>query len=65
MKKEQDNIGIRSEKIRRLIGEMPGGFIRYGTVVIIAIFLILIIYVCSLPFPFGGGETIGARLLGR
>ena len=46
MKKEHDNIGIRSEKIRRLIGEMPGGFIRYGTVVIIAIFLILIIYVC-------------------
>ena len=39
-KKSSNEIELRSEKVRNLLGEIPSSLIRWGTVIIIAIFLI-------------------------
>lgn len=46
-KKSSEEIELRSEKVRNLLGEIPPSIIRWGTVIIVAIFLILL-----LAFPF-------------
>lgn len=38
-----DNIELRSEKVRKIIGDMPSGFIRYGITMITCILIIVII----------------------
>ena len=55
---EKDNIELRSEKVRNLIGEIPPSLIRWGTVVILLIFLLLLIALCCLPYPYTNGESI-------
>ena len=37
------NIELRSEKVRNLLGEIPPALVRYGTVIIVAIFLMLLL----------------------
>lgn len=59
MKKEKSNdIELRSEKVRELLGEVPPALVRWGTVLIVAIFLILLLAVCFMPYPYSHGETI-------
>lgn len=59
MKKEKTNdIELRSEKVRELLGEVPPALVRWGTVLIVAIFLILLLAVCFMPYPYSHGETI-------
>ncbi len=41
-----DKIELRSEKVRKIIGDMPSGFIRYGISIITCI-LILLLVICS------------------
>ena len=53
-----DNIETRSEKVRKLLGEKPSRIIRWGTVVITVIFILLIAAVLLLPYPYSNGETI-------
>lgn len=53
-----DKIEIRSEKIRKLLGEKPSRLIRWGTVIITVIFILLIAAVSLLPYPYSNGETI-------
>ncbi|MCH5239449.1 MAG: hypothetical protein J1F38_04445 [Muribaculaceae bacterium] len=55
---EKDNIELRSEKVRNLIGEIPPSLVRWGTVVIVLIFLLLLTALCLLPYPYSNGETI-------
>ena len=43
------NIELRSEKVRNLLGEIPPALVRYGTVIIVAIFLMLLLIVCFIP----------------
>lgn len=38
MRFKEDNIELRSEKVRKLLGEIPPSLVRWGTVVIVAIF---------------------------
>ena len=57
-KKSSNEIELRSEKVRNLLGEIPSSLIRWGTVIIIAIFLILLLVVCFMPFPYSNGESI-------
>ena len=45
-KKSSNEIELRSEKVRNLLGEIPSSLIRWGTVIIITIFLILLLVVC-------------------
>ena len=51
-------IELRSEKVRNLPGEIPPALVRWGTVVIVAIFLVLLIIVCFMPYPYSNGESI-------
>ncbi len=51
-------IELRSEKVRNLLGEIPPALVRWGTVVIVAIFLVLLIIVCFMPYPYSNGESI-------
>lgn len=56
-------IELRSEKVRNLLGEIPPALVRWGTVVIVAIFLVLLIIVCFMPYPYSNGESILQHLL--
>ena len=57
-KKSSNEIELRSEKVRNLLGEIPSSLIRWGTVIIITILLILLLVVCFMPFPYSNGESI-------
>ena len=56
--RQEDNIELRSEKVRNLIGEIPPSLIRWGTAVIVLIFLLLLTAICFLPYPYSNGESI-------
>ena len=53
-----DNMETRSGKVRKLLGEKPSRLIRWGTVIITIIFILLIAAVSLLPYPYSDGETI-------
>ena len=53
---ETDKIELRSEKVRKIIGDIPSGFIRYG-ISIIACLLIILFLICSF-IPFEGEKNI-------
>lgn len=64
MKKERfDDIELRSEKVRNLLGEMPPSLVRWGTVIIIVLFLVLLLIGCFMPYPYAQGESILQYLL--
>lgn len=58
-----DSIETRSEKVRKLLGDKPSRLIRWGTVIITIIFILLIAAVSLLPYPYSSGETIIEHLL--
>ena len=62
-KKRPSEIELRSEKVRNLLGEIPSSLVRWGTVIIVAIFLILLLVVCFMPYPHSQGESILQQLL--
>ena len=43
MNMENDNIELRSEKVRKLLGEIPPTLVGWGIVVIILVFVIFMI----------------------
>ena len=57
-KQRSGDIELHSEKVRNLLGEIPPALVRWGTVIIVAIFLILLLVVCFVPFPHSQGESI-------
>lgn len=64
MKKERfDDIELRSEKVRNLLGEMLPSLVRWGTVIIIVLFLVLWLIGCFMPYPHAQGESILQYLL--
>lgn len=58
-----DRIELRSEKVRKLMGEIPPSLIRWGTAVIVIVFLALLTAVCLLPYPYSDGESILRHIL--
>lgn len=62
-KKRPSDIELRSEKVRNLLGEIPPSLVRWGTVIIVAIFLILLLVVCFVPYPHSKGESILQHIL--
>lgn len=56
--KVEERIELRSEKVRKLIGEIPPSLVRWGTAIIVIIFIGLLAAVCLLPYPYSGGESI-------
>lgn len=57
-KKKSSELKLRSEKVRNLLGEIPPALVQWGTVIIVAIFLILLLVVCFVPYPHSQGESI-------
>lgn len=53
-----DKIELRSEKVRNLIGENPPILIRWGTTILVIVFIVLILVICFFPYPYSNGETI-------
>ena len=45
-----DKIELRSEKVRKIIGDMPSGFIRYGISIITCIIIFLLIICYYVPY---------------
>lgn len=67
MKKEDnthDRIELRFEKVRKLIGEIPPSLVRWGTAIIVIIFIALLAAVCLLPYPYSNGESILRHFIG-
>lgn len=61
-KQRSGDIELHSEKVRNLLGEIPPALVRWGTVIIVAIFLILLLVVCFVPYPHSQGESIFLHL---
>ena len=60
---KHDKIELRSEKVRELIGPIPKYLIRWGTIIIILVFLSLLAAICLLPYPYSHGESILYHLI--
>lgn len=58
-----DKIELRSEKVRKLIGEIPSSLVRWGTAIIAILFFVLLSAVCHLPYPYSNGESIVQHLI--
>lgn len=57
-KETHDRIELRSEKVRKLIGEIPPSLVRWGFAIIVIVFLGLVAAMCLLPYPYSDGESI-------
>lgn len=55
---KENDIELRSEKVRKLLGDIPPALVRWGNVIILAIFLVLLLVVCFMPYPYSQGESI-------
>jgi len=57
-KKTIKNLELRSRKVQNLLREIPHSLVRWGIVIIMAIFLTLLLTVCFMPYPYSNGESI-------
>lgn len=58
-----NNMELRSEKIRNLLGELPPVLVRWGTAIIAVIVLTLLAVVYLMPYPYSHGESILRHIL--
>lgn len=58
-----NNIELRSEKVRKILGEIPYSLVRWGIIIIIAIFLSLLLVGCFVHYPYSHGESIIQHIL--
>ena len=64
--RESDNIELRSEKVRNVIGKVPPRLVSLGTVVITIIVLALAVAFYKTPFPISievTGEVVSQRTI--
>ena len=62
--KESDNIELRSEKVRNVIGKVPPRLVSLGTIIITIIVLALAVAFYKIPYPISieaNGEVINQR----
>ena len=59
----QNKIELRSEKVRKLINEIPSSLVIWGTAIIAIILITLLTVICLLPYPYSDGETIIEHLM--
>lgn len=57
-----NQIELRSEKVRNIIGTIPSALVRCGIAVITIIFITLMFVIFLVPYPYGEGETIFQHL---
>ena len=64
--KDLDNIELRSEKVRNVIGKVPPRLVSLGTVIITVIVLALAVAFYKIPYPISietNGEVINHRMV--
>lgn len=62
--KDLDNIELRSEKVRNVIGKVPPRLVSLGTVIISVIVLVLAVAFYKIPYPISieaNGEVVNHR----
>lgn len=57
-----NQIELRSEKVRNIIGTIPSALVRWGIAVITIIFITLMFVIFLVLYPYGEGETIFQHL---
>ena len=65
-KKESDNIELRSEKVRNVIGKVPPRLVSLGTIIITIIVLALAVAFYKIPYPISieaNGEVLNQRTM--
>lgn len=62
-KNRGNNMELRSEKVRNLLGEIPPALVRWGTAIIAVVVLTLLAVVCLMPYPYSHGESILQHIL--
>jgi hypothetical protein len=58
-----NNIELRSEKVRQILGTIPKGLVHWGITIICVIFATLIVAVLCIDYPYGNGESIFQHLI--
>ena len=58
-----DEIELRSEKVREILGEIPTALVIWGIVIIVVILVALLGVICIVPYPYSKGESILRHLL--
>lgn len=58
-----DRIELRSEKVRQILGEVPGRLARWGIAIICIIFIALLAAVLTIDYPYSHGESIFEHIL--
>jgi len=58
MKNEAENIELRSEKIRNIIGQIPPKIIRYGISVLFLVFVLLVLLSYYFKFSYSINTTV-------
>ena len=53
-----DRIELRSEKVRSIIGTIPPALVHWGIAVITIIFVILMLVIFLVHYPYAEGESI-------
>ena len=64
LKDRKDNMELRSEKVRKLLGEIPPALVDWGVAILLLIVIVLLIVVCFVPYPHSKGESILSHLIG-
>lgn len=60
---ETENTELRSEKVRKLIGEIPRSLEIRGWIIMAVVSIALLAAVCLLHVPYSNGETVMEYLL--
>lgn len=61
--KHQTNQTDHSEKVNRILGEIPKSLTRYCFITIICIFILLLTISMTVKYPYGEGESILSHIL--
>ncbi len=57
-------VNLRSEKTRKLLGDIPRSLINWGASLTVFFFIALILALCLIPSPYSEGESLLAHILG-
>lgn len=57
-KKKTEDLEVRSEKVRKVIGPIPDHIVNIGYFVVLLIILAIVCLVVLISFPYGNGESI-------
>ena len=63
IKEIDENMELRSEKVREILGEIPSSLMRWGLLIIAVICIAIILVVCLVPYPYSDGESILRHLM--